>query len=561
MGVADQTHKITACNAHKGLSYINDIKITLCNAHKGLSYINDIKITLCNAHKGLSYINDIQNNKMHPLVIRIYWLILSVLITCKAVSATEVTFLYWSDRHSCNLPRTEIIDGEKYEMGGAGTLSGMVRELRKNNPCTLVMVAGGEFAGAPISPLTKGLSQVLILNRIGIDAMVPGVHEFDYGWKSLQKVMKKADFPVYLSNVIVRGDFEPLFIPDTIMYLPGVMVGVTGLIDPDFKSSVDRQGVLGIEDTDPFIEARVFVMKRRQSCDLLVALTYLGWELDSTLAADVKGLDVIISGRSLVPYDPPRQVDGVIIANAGSYGRWLGRLVIEVDTLGGGVRGFNNNLLRVEAGAAPLDEKVDRFARKLEKKHTKRLNHQIGRLQTDWHIEPDRPCNLAQWTTDAMRGYIMNVVGSQVNLSVINNGNLMKGLPRGPILERDIWEICPYDYPLVIFQISGDDMIRIIQRQLKGEGEFLTWSGLRLTVSDGKIESFTINRSPVSRMDEYTVVSTGYIWHHFDRVFGLERRDRPLFCPPGTDQRSVLIRTVQERGVISAPLDDRWVVE
>ena len=487
--------------------------------------------------------------------------ILYLLIPGNAAFGIEVTFIYWSDRHAQNLPRIEVIDGKTYEIGGAGTLSGMVEMLRGNDQHTLVMVAGGEFAGAPVSPLTKGLSQVKILNRIGIDAMVPGVHEFDYGWESLRDVMKRANFPVFLSNVMVRGDFRPLFIPDTVFYLPGVMVGVTGLIDPDFKNSVERQGALGVEGSDYIIEAKIFAEKRRSSCDLLVALTYLGWRQDSLLAAEVKGLDVIISGYSSIPYDPPRQVNGVIIANAGSYGRWLGRLVVEVDTLGEGVTGFRNDMLRVEADAAPLDVKIDKFARKLEKKHTKVLDRQIGKLQTDWNIKPDGQCNLAQWAADAMREYIRNHIGSEVNLAVIYNCNLMKGLPRGPVMERDIWEISPYDYPLMIFQISGDDMIRIVQRQINGKGEFLTWSGLRVVASGDSIESFTINGSPVSWMREYTVVSTSYIWQNFERMFGLQRGDRPLFCPPGPDFKRVLIQVVEEQKIISTPLDDRWVVE
>ncbi|NQU06582.1 MAG: bifunctional metallophosphatase/5'-nucleotidase, partial [Calditrichaeota bacterium] len=468
---------------------------------------------------------------------------------------------YWGDRFSQNLPYQDTINNITYEFGGVGTLSAMISELRKDNPACLTFVAGGEFSGSPVSPLTNGASQVKILNAIGIDGMAPSIHEFDYGSESLRLVMKKAEFPVYLANVISREDFQPLFIPDTIIYVPGAMIGICGLIDPDFKNSVNLEGVLGIETNNPVIEARAFVKKRRTECDLMVVLSGLGWRNDSLLATDVEGLDVIISSGSSYPYDPPRQVNDVIIANAGSHGKWLGRLVINVDTLGEGVNSFTNDILIVDAAAAPLDKKVAKLARKLENKHTKILKCEIGRLQTDWNHDVNKPCNLAQWTTDIMRAYVMNEVTSRVHLAVVNNGSFQRGQQRGILLEKDVWEMCPYDYPIMIFQLSGEELLKIVRKQIKSGGEFLTWSGLRVKVSGSKIVEFYVGQQRASPMGEYSVVSTGYIWQNFEKYFGFERGERPMFYPPKVNQRSLMIRAVEKQKIITAPLDDRWMIE
>jgi 2',3'-cyclic-nucleotide 2'-phosphodiesterase (5'-nucleotidase family) len=488
-------------------------------------------------------------------------LMLFILFLCNSVSATELTILYWGDRYSQNLPHQGSINNTTYEFGGAGTLSAMVNALRKDNPRCLTLVAGGEFSGAPVSPLTKGASQVEILNAIGINGMTPGIHEFDYGWESLRLVMKEADFPVYLANVIVRENFSPLFIPDTIIYLPGVMVGMCGLIDPEFKNSQNLEGVQGIETSDGIIEAQAFVEKRRTESDLMIVLSSLGWRNDSLLAAHIRGIDVIIGSGSDYPYDPPRKVNNVIIANAGSRGGWLGRLVLDVDTLGDGVNSFTNDILLVDAAAAPLDVKVDKLARNLEKKHTKILDSEIGRLQTDWNHDVNKPCNLAQWTADAMRIYIMDAVTSRIHLAVVNGGSLQRGQQRGILLEKDVWEICPYDYPIIIFQISGEELLSIVKRQIKSQGEFLTWSGLRIKVSGNKIEEFYVGQQRVTPSDEYSVVSTGYIWQNFEKYFGVKRGERPIFYPPGANQRNVMIKAVEKQKIITAPLDDRWVIE
>jgi len=470
-------------------------------------------------------------------------------------SAVEVTFLYWGDRHSRNLPSYEVIDGAMLEVGGAGALSGMVNAMRGDDSRTLVFVAGGEFGGAPISVLTKGVSQVKLLNSIGIDAMTPGEHEYDYGWRSLQEVMAKANFPVLLANVINNETSEPLFVPDTVFILPGIKIGVIGLIDPDFKSAVIRSGVLGIEGFEPAGYVREFVSRRREDCDILVALTCLDWEMDSLLAAGSKGLDIIIGRSDSIPFDSLRVVNDVIIVRSGADGKWLGRLSVEVDTGDGGIVNHHAAMLHVEPDAVPVDKKVDRLARKLEKKHTKILNHRIGTLQADWNLEYDKSCNLAQWAAD-----VMHEVSPSAGLAVINHGNLMKGLPAGPIMEKDIWEICPYDYPIVVFQISGVELITILRRAVVASGEFITWSGLILRAEDGELVDSRINGVPIDWKEDYAVVATGYFWDNLKYLLRLSKVDRPHFYLPEANQREIFIKAIESKRIISTPPDDRWIV-
>ncbi|HHE46433.1 MAG TPA: hypothetical protein ENL08_01860 [Bacteroidetes bacterium] len=337
--------------------------------------------------------------------------------------------------------------------------------------------------------------------------------------------------------------------------MPELKVGVIGLIDPDFKNAVIRSGVLGIEGLEPAGYVREFVSRRRENCDLLVALTYFKWEMDSTLAADTEGLDIIIGRSDSEPDAGVKVINGVIIVRAGADGKWLGRLTVEADTAIGGVTDYDNALLRVIPEAVPVDEKLSRFARRMDKKYTKDLQRRIGTLQTDWILEYDKPCNLPQWVADVMRE-----AAPSADLAVINHDNLLKGLPMGSILEKDIWEICPYDYPIVIFQISGDELIRILRRQIVGSGEFLTWSGLILRAEQGKLVDVRIGGRKLDWRDDYAVVATGHFWDNLEEYLQLSRVDRPRFFLPGANQREILIRTVERMRIISTPLDDRWVV-
>jgi 2',3'-cyclic-nucleotide 2'-phosphodiesterase (5'-nucleotidase family) len=368
--------------------------------------------------------------------------------------------------------------------------------------------------------------------------------------------MQGAKFKVLLANVTDVQSGSQLFESDTVMELPGARVGIIGLLDPDFKNAVMREGVLDIEGFKPVAYAAEFVSRRREDCNLLVALSYLGWAADSALATEVKGLDIIISGKGGESLTEPRVVNGVLIVRARSYGMRLGILKVTTDTEKGGVFTSECTLLPIMKSSAPINAKLEKFARTLEKKHTKVLDRKIGTLHTDWILETDEPCNLAQWVADRMLEFTPLAA-----LAVINAGSLRQGLPQGPISEKDIWKICPYDYPIVIFQITGREIIEVLKRQISGRDEFITWSGLKVWAENGELRDVFIGGNPLNWREDYAVVATGFFWDNLDNFLHLSREGRPSFYLPGANQREILIKAVENQRIISSQLDDRWSVK
>jgi 2',3'-cyclic-nucleotide 2'-phosphodiesterase (5'-nucleotidase family) len=62
------------------------------------------------------------------------------------------------------------------------------KQFRKEQKNVLVLNAGDDFQGTPVSSLTKGRSQIELINIINPDAMTLGNHEFDYGREPLRKI-------------------------------------------------------------------------------------------------------------------------------------------------------------------------------------------------------------------------------------------------------------------------------------------------------------------------------------------------------------------------------------
>lgn len=488
-------------------------------------------------------------------------MIFSILTICFVgiSSPEELTVLYWGDFQSQNKPILTEKDGRSFEIGGAALLSGMINQLRSQADRVLTIDIGNQFPGTPISSISKGASQIEILNRIGIDVFVPGTHEFDFGWESLRDVTKKAKFNVLLANVINQNTGKTIFPPHQVINLKGVDIAILGLIDPKFQQVVVRDGVIGTLPLDPAQVVTDFVATYADSVDLLIAATNLGWQSDSTIAADISGLDLIIGKGNSPEIIPTRKVNETIIAQAGTLGQTLGYITLEVDTQKKSLTSYNSKLIQLVAGIAEPDQSISNYVNNLEDKYRNKYKRPIGRLETDWNISRDKPSNLAQWVADALHA------AAPTNLSVINNDAIKSGVKHGTLTEWDIWQVCPMEYSIMVFQISGPALRYVINRQVSlannPDHDFLTWSGLEIVVENGKLKSLTASNIPISDFDEFSVVTIGNIWDGFPFYLGLQQfaEERPFWFIPDRTLRDVLIETIEQRKVISTPLDNRWL--
>ena len=92
--------------------------------------------------------------------------------------STKLTIVHTNDVHS-----RVVGDEEKYI--GYARLATKIKELKEENPNVLVLDAGDTTHGLSIATISKGESIIKLMNQIGYDAMVPGNHDFNYGYDRL----------------------------------------------------------------------------------------------------------------------------------------------------------------------------------------------------------------------------------------------------------------------------------------------------------------------------------------------------------------------------------------
>ncbi|CUS83511.1 Calcineurin-like phosphoesterase [Candidatus Kryptonium thompsonii] len=259
----------------------------------------------------------------------------------------KILILHWNDFHSQNVPMRSICSDTPCYVGGTANLLGLINKFRTEEKNVLVLNAGDDFQGTPISSLTKGRSQIELMNLINPDAMTLGNHEFDYGRDALEENLKLAKFKVICANLWDKRKGNLFTKPYTVKNLGKAKVGVIGLTTPElFKLSL-RENLKDLELLDIEKVTRQYIneLKTKEKVDLIIALTHLGVQADSLLAVKFPEIKIIIGGHSHTVLKEPKIVNGVIICQAGSRGEYLGYLEAMIDVDGDSVYSYKGKLI------------------------------------------------------------------------------------------------------------------------------------------------------------------------------------------------------------------------
>lgn len=487
----------------------------------------------------------------------------------------EVTILHWNDFHARNQPykvsKKDTSTGKQvyYYVGGTGGMLGYMNKYR--TPNSLVLNGGDDFQGTPISNFTRGRSQIELLNLYNLDAFVLGNHEFDYSQYSLDSALQTARFPVLTANVFMQSKNSLMGNPYITKNINGVKFGVIGITLPDLLTTSLPKNVTDIImlNTDSVIQAGITSLKN-ENCDVIVLLTHAGIQADKDFAekfyADV---DIIVGGHSHTALFMPVRQNGVVIVQAGSYGRNLGKLDLKIDTDNDTVLSSYGTLIETVLDSAIFDKSAGSMVDKMIEQYMPELNIKIGTLQSDWRASYGSESNLGQFESDAFR------TKTGADIGFVNGGGLRKSLLKGDILVGDIWEINPFGNEVETFTVSGKTLRQMIKNNIKirrenikaGDGaEILHTSGLsysydsRIADSGGEdfLLSLNLGRAEVQDEMNYIIATNNYIVSQFKKFFGeVDEKIDPK--ETGWIDRDLIIEAVKEQGTINSILEKRIV--
>jgi 5'-nucleotidase/UDP-sugar diphosphatase len=465
-----------------------------------------------------------------------------MLIACLALlgSAQEnktLTIIHTNDLHSQllglypNKDYTPMTTGDDETVGGWARIAAEMNKVRaeRSNP-VLVLDAGDFLMGSLFHMISREeAAELCLMKDMGYDLTTFGNHEFDLRPAGLSKILEAAErkgkLPgIVASNVVfsaesdeddaLEQDFERgLVKPYVVLEKGGMRIGFFGIIGKDAAEVAPFADPVTFKDQIETAREMVKLLRETEKVDLVICLSHAGLRddkdksEDEIMAAEVPGIDIIISGHTHTRLPEPIIVGKTIIVQAWEYGKVIGVLDVSVGPEGAAVENYayvpmDDTIM----GDAAVNNTVGAYEADINRAVLAPYNVSFFKTvaETDFDmILKQEDVALGNMVTDSLRWAVDGVQYdpadpmTRVNLSIQSNGlirnDILKG-KTGEIAMTDLFNVVPLGigcddtmaYPLVTFYLYGSEIKKAMEvptsiYPLKGSDYFLQFSGIKVT--------------------------------------------------------------------------------
>ncbi|MBG9795057.1 5'-nucleotidase [Paenibacillus dendritiformis] len=389
---------------------------------------------------------------------------------------THVTIGHTNDLHG------HVLEDAKAKEMGYAKLATLMKDLREENPNTMLLDAGDMIQGTIYVNLSKGETATKLANALGYDFMASGNHEYDFGYEQLAKLTKMFEFPVLAANVF-DAEGKPLLQPYVTKQVGGKTFAILGLVTKDTPIVTHPDNVKGLTFRDPIEVAKEWVPKLRQKADHVIVLCHTGLEYDREMAKQVPGIDIIVGGHTHTPVDEPELVNGTYIVQDWEYAKSLGR--VDLYYHGEDLVHFSGGLLKYDETTKP-DPDVAAIVESLKKETDALLNEKIATASVD--LDGDRSRVRKQETimgnlvADAMLERTRTMPGFEADLAITNSGGIRTTIMKGDVTKRNLYDVLPFPNTLAVVEVKGSDLKAALENGVSeiesGSGRFPQIAGL-----------------------------------------------------------------------------------
>jgi 5'-nucleotidase/UDP-sugar diphosphatase len=356
-------------------------------------------------------------------------------------------------------------------------VAAILEREKKSGVDVFYFCAGDNFTGNPVIDQYEppGEPMLELLNRLGVDVMTPGNHEFDTGLENLKSFAARARFPMVSANIEAPPGVLPLLRTSIVLKTRGgIRIAVFGLIQTEPESglpSTHPDKVRGLRFSEP-LQAAMKMRKLRKGNQVFLALTHLGYDVDRVLAERLPQLDAIIGGHSHTRVDPAETVNGVLIAQAGGDNRFLGR--VELLVRGGRVvekKGTLIDLKQWQEEDPEIKAMITRFNQ----------NPAFARVIAEAPFALEGKDALGSLMTDAMR------VIHGLDVAFQNEGGIRLNRLSEKITLKDVYTLDPFGNQVVEIAMTAEEIRGLVRDSFRKGNEIdLQVSGISYTVRTEK---------------------------------------------------------------------------
>lgn len=501
------------------------------------------------------------------------WALVLLLAGPTVLSARQValTIVHTTDLHGHVLP-THDYDGTE-GLGGLLRCATVIERLREEEPNLLLVDCGDLYQGGMESFMSGGRIMNDALAWLGYDAWVIGNHEFDWGLDALVEAVNGSTVTVLGANVGVRpGADNPLsnVKPFVIREVDGIRVALVGLTT-DAIPNWSRPNLLGdVAIADSVATLReVLPQVRTLRPDVMVLLVHQGYRPFGDSAANQVNriadhfpeFDLIIGGHSHQPVGDA-EVNGVLYAQAGYYGIWLGKARLIYDTVARRIVEREGQLIHVADAYEPHEGLRDALRKDLDRAE-QAAAAEIG-LVTGSLTPKSRMTGQS-----GIQELFCRAMADAVDAEVVLHGVLSdQTLDEGPVYEKDIWRMVPYENSIGTLLITVAELQEILENNVDvmGRSSFMGVYGIQYDLHEyaepgRRVRNVRLaDGSPIHPRKRLRVAMNSYVLASGGARFPAARRlaDDPVtrLDMTGIDTRSAVRDYIRKHSPVSIEVRD-----
>ena len=396
----------------------------------------------------------------------------------------NIKLLGTSDVHGRIVPWSYGADVED-KSGSYAQIATYVKDVRKNNKNVVLVEVGDAIQDNQIEVFAKDKKYYKdhpipkVLNEMNYDIFVLGNHEFNFGMKALDEILKDIKAKKLTANFYHKKNDKRYIDATTIIEKDGVKLGIIGLSTPmSAKFEEDTGNLKDMKFTSPTEEARTQVEKlKAKGVDAIIAVTHMGIDNENNIPDTgmrdvinaVDGIDVVIAGHMHKDV-PSETIKNTLITEPHRYGT----VVSEVDLT------FDINdkkevkLVKKESKTVPVKElEADKKTAEIYKPYHEKLrelnNVVIGQTENEMVPQETKHGVSAAFSRDTGLSSFINDVEqhySGADVVTFSFDHQKARMNKGDIKKKDI--IFNYRYAggdVTVYEMTG--------KQLK---EYMEWS-------------------------------------------------------------------------------------
>ena len=396
----------------------------------------------------------------------------------------NIKLLGTSDVHGRIVPWSYGADVED-KFGSYAQIATYVKDVRKNNKNVVLVEVGDAIQDNQIDVFAKDKKYYKdhpipkVLNEMNYDIFVLGNHEFNFGMKALDEILKDIKAKKLTANFYHKKNDKRYIDATTIIEKDGVKLGIIGLSTPmSAKFEEDTGNLKDMKFTSPTEEARTQVEKlKAKGVDAIIAVTHMGIDNENNIPDTgmrdvinaVDGIDVVIAGHMHKDV-PSETIKNTLITEPHRYGT----VVSEVDLT------FDINdkkevkLVKKESKTVPVkaleaDKKIVEIYKPYHEKLRELNNVVIGQTANEMVPQETKHGVSAAFSKDTGLSSFINDVEqhySGADVVTFSFDHQKARMDKGDIKKKDI--IFNYRYAggdVTVYELTG--------KQLK---EYMEWS-------------------------------------------------------------------------------------